>query len=302
MPIGAHVSTAGGLSTSIGRAEALGAECIQVFLCAPQRWQPPRHSDAEVEEFVRLVAAAGIGPNFAHTAYLINLASSDPVIRQRSVAALATCVEWSDRCRLAGVVVHVGSGRGQPIEEAEREVAEGLGQVLAAGGTSPIVLENSAGSGDTLGARFDQIGALIDRLGRDRRLGLCLDTAHTFASGYDLRTQAGIDRALDEIERSVGFDRLALIHANDSKVGLGSAVDRHENIGQGQLGAEAFERMLSHPALADRPWVLEVPGYDNKGPDAENVRALRQLAGAAQQPITNAPAARSRGGSLARRP
>ena len=278
MPIGAHVSTAGGLSTSIGRAQALGAECIQVFLCAPQRWQHPRHPDTEVEQFRRLVAAAGIGPNFCHATYLINLASSDPSIRQRSVDALAACVEWSDRCGLAGVVVHVGSGRGQPIQEAEREVAEALGQVLAAGGASPILLENSAGSGDTLGARFDQIGALVDRLGRDRRLGVCLDTAHTFASGYDLRTDAGLEAALEEIDRSLGLDRLAVIHANDSKVGLGSAVDRHENIGRGQLGAEAFERMLGHPALADRPWVLEVPGYDNKGPDAENVRALRQLA------------------------
>ena len=279
MPIGAHVSTAGGLSTSIGRAQALGAECIQIFLCAPQRWQHPRHSDEEVEQFRRLAADAGIGPNFAHAAYLINLASSDPMLRQRSVDALASCVEWSDRCSLAGVVVHVGSGRGQPIEEAEREVAEALAQVLAAGGSSPILLENSAGSGETLGARFEQIGALVDRLDRDRRLGVCLDTAHTFASGYDLRTEAGIEQALEEIDRSLGLDRLAVIHANDSKVGLGSAVDRHENIGHGQLGTEAFERMLSHPVLADRPWVLEVPGYDNKGPDAENVRTLRQLAG-----------------------
>ena len=141
-----------------------------------------------------------------------------------------------------------------------------------------VLLENSAGSGELLGSRFEQIGALVDRLDRDERVGLCLDTAHTFASGYDLRLDDGIERAIDEIDRSMGMDRLRLIHANDSKVGLGSAVDRHENIGKGQLGEPAFERMLAHPALRPLPWVLEVPGYDDKGPDRQNVLDLKRLA------------------------
>ena len=132
-----------------------------------------------------------------------------------------------------------------------------------------------------LGSRFEQIGQLFERLGRDARLGLCLDTAHTFASGYDLRVQDGIARAVDEISDHIGIDRLRLIHANDSKVGLGSAVDRHENIGRGLLGEEAFERMLAHSCLAPLPWVLEVPGYDDKGPDLANVEALKRLAGRA---------------------
>src|SRR5439155_79069 len=159
------------------------------------------------------------------------------------------------------IVVHVGSGRGQPIPEAEVQVAEALAEVLQGGSTSAILLENSAGSGDLLGSRFEQIGALFDRLGHDPRLGLCLDTAHTFASGYDLRVADGIDRAVDEISEHIGIERLRLIHANDSKVGLGSAVDRHENIGKGLLGEDAFVRLLAHAALAPLPWVLEVPGY-----------------------------------------
>jgi deoxyribonuclease-4 len=165
------------------------------------------------------------------------------------------------------------------VHDAEVQVATALEHVLANGTKCAILLENSAGSGDLLGSRFEQIGAVVDRLGRDERLGLCMDTAHTFASGYDLREDDDIERALDEISRSLGIERLKLIHANDSKVGLGSAVDRHENIGRGLLGEQAFQRMLAHPVLAPRPWVLEVPGYDDKGPDLQNVLDLKRLAG-----------------------
>jgi deoxyribonuclease-4 len=254
---------------------------MQIFLSAPQRWQQPRHTDEQVAEFCRLVGETSIGPNFAHATYLTNLATTDPGIRQRTVENLRAYAAWADRLGLAGIVVHVGSGRGQPIPEAEVQVADALAQVLEAGSTSALLLENSAGSGDLLGSRFEQIGALFARLGRDARLGLCVDTAHTFASGYDLRVEEGIQRAVDEISAHIGLDRLRLIHANDSKVGLGSAVDRHENIGQGLLGEEAFERMLAHAALGSVPWVLEVPGYDDKGPDLPNMDALKRLAGRA---------------------
>jgi deoxyribonuclease IV len=288
MPIGAHVSTAGGLSTCVGRAQALGAECMQIFLSAPQRWQLPRHTDEQVQEFRRLVAATEIGPNFAHATYLINLASADPGIQERSIENLSASLGWAERVGLVGVVVHLGSGRGQAVSEAEAQVAQALGQVLLSSKTSAVLLENSAGSGDTLGSRFEQIGALLDRLGRDARLGLCMDTAHTFASGYDLRLKDGVARAIDEIDRSIGIERLRLIHANDSKVGLGSAVDRHENIGHGLLGEQAFEYMLAHPALGPLPWVLEVPGYDDKGPDLPNVQTLKRLAGRVTTPSSRA--------------
>jgi deoxyribonuclease IV len=279
MIIGAHVSTAGGLSTSVGRAQALEAECMQIFLSAPQRWQEPRHTDEQIDEFRRLVAETRIGPNFAHATYLINLAAVEPTLRQHSIDNLSACVACAERIGLSGVVVHVGSGRGQPVDEAEVQVASALEQVLARSKVCPILLENSAGSGDTLGSRFAQIGGVLDRLGRNARLGLCVDTAHTFASGYDLRDDDGIQQAVDEIDSHVGLERLKVIHANDSKVGLSSAVDRHENIGHGLLGDEAFRRMLAHPALKDVPWVVEAPGYDGKGPDLQNVRDLKRLAG-----------------------
>jgi deoxyribonuclease-4 len=262
----------------------MGAECMQIFLSTPHRWQPPRHTDEQVQDFRRLIAESRIGPNFAHAPYLINLASADLLLRQRSIENLSANALWADRVGLAGTVVHVGSGRGQSIAEAEVQVAAALGEVLQVGMRSAILLENSAGSGELLGSRFEQIGALFERLGRDARLGLCLDTAHTFASGYDLRIDEGIQRAADEISEHIGLDRLQLVHANDSKVGLGSAVDRHENIGQGLLGEAAFERMLAHVAFAPLPWVLEVPGYDDKGPDLPNVEALKRLAGRTQEP------------------
>src|SRR5438105_10570206 len=247
MPIGAHVSTSGGLSRAVQRAEALGAECMQIFLAPPQRWGPANHRDDEVQAFVRQMLAARIGPNFAHARYLINLASAEPKVRQRSMNALAACAEWAQRCRLDGVVLHVGSALGQPTDEAERQVASSLREVLDRSGSARILLENSAGSGHTLGARFKQIGALLDRLERDPRLEVCLDTAHAFASGYDLRTDDGLAQMLAEIKRHVSVDRLRLVHANDSRAALGSAVDRHENIGLGLLGEQSFRRMLAHP-------------------------------------------------------
>ena len=279
MPIGAHVSTSGGLPLAVPRAVTMGAECMQIFLASPQRWDNPRHTDQQVADFTLQVRAVGIGPNFAHARYLINLASPDPSIRRRSIDALSTCATWAERCDLVGVVVHIGSARSQPMDEAEQHILDALREVLDGGRIGQILLENSAGSGNTLGARFREIGSLLDSLDRDPRLGLCLDTAHAFASGYDLRVDDGLAEALRDIERYVGLDRLRIIHANDSKARLGSAVDRHENIGLGLIGDQAFVRMLSHPALADLPWVLEVPGFDNKGPDAPNVRALKRLAG-----------------------
>lgn len=279
--LGAHVSTAGGLSTCVPRAVAMGCECMQIFLSAPQRWQAPKHTDEQVEAFQRSIAAAAIQPTFAHAAYLVNLAAADPGIRQRTIDNLTSTVGWADRVGLAGVVVHIGSARGQPVEDAETQVASALEQVLNGGSQSLILLENSAGSGEYLGSRFEQIGDLVKRLGGDRRIGLCLDTAHTFASGYDLRVEEGIQRAVDEIDRFIGLERLRLIHANDSKVGLNSFVDRHENIGKGQLGEDAFVRMLSNAALKDAAWVLEVPGYEDKGPDKPNLDDLKRLALAA---------------------
>jgi deoxyribonuclease IV len=279
MPIGAHIRTSGGLSMAVPRAREMGAECMQIFLGSPQRWMPIRHPEEDVATFKSAAREAGIGPNFVHAIYLINLAAAEGDVRSRSIGALKTCLTLATRCELDAAIVHVGSGRGQSIDEAERQVAAGLEEVLAAGGTMSILLENSAGSGDTLGSRFEQLGGLLERLAWDKRLGVCLDTAHAFASGYDLSTKDGLEEALLDLDAHVGVKRVKAIHANDSRAALNSALDRHENIGKGLIGEEAFSRMLEHPMLAPLPWLLEVPGYANEGPDKENVDTLKRLAG-----------------------
>src|SRR5690348_16228696 len=170
MSLGAHVSTAGGLSTCVPRAQAMGCECTQIFLSAPQRWQHPKHTEEQTAEYRRLIGEAGIGPNFAHATYLVNLAAADPGIRQRSIDNLCATAETADRAGLTGVVVHIGSARGQPVQEAEAQVASALREVLTRGAESKILLENSAGSGEYLGSRFEQIGAIFERLERHERL------------------------------------------------------------------------------------------------------------------------------------
>jgi deoxyribonuclease IV len=279
MLIGAQLSTSGGLERALTRAQAIGAGCVQVFLSAPRQWRDPRHGREQAEAFAAAARAAGIGPNFAHAIYLINLASTDALLHARSVRALAAAYDLAGACQVAGLVVHVGSSKGQSLAEAERQVVRGLAMVLETTERVPILLENSAGAGSALGARLDQLGRLLDDLGRDARLGICLDTAHAFASGYDVRSRDGVRRLVCELAERVGAERLRLVHGNDSTSGLGSALDRHTNIGEGQIGEPGFARLLAEPVLSAVPWVLEVPGVDGKGPDARNIQTLRRLAG-----------------------
>lgn len=277
--LGAHVSSSGGLSRSVERALAMGAECIQVHLSAPQQWKAPLHAQDEIRRFRKAAREAGIGPNVAHAPYLINLASQDSALWERSTEALRSALEWAARCGLKGVVVHLGSGKGCPVPEAEGRVVEALKRILDDDWNGSILLENSAGSGDCLGARFEQIASLILGAGGDPRLGMCLDIAHAFASGYDPRTLKGARALVEQLDRTVGLSRLKLIHANDSRVALGSAVDRHENIGQGQVGERGFAHLLRQAPLRRVPWILEVPGQDRQGPDRANLNVLRRLSG-----------------------
>ena len=273
--IGAHVSCTGGLPRAVERALEIGAECLQVFVGAPQNWASPKIPDDEIGAFRAAMDAASLHPLFVHAPYLINLASLRPEVRGASRRALVEQLGWADRIGALGVVVHVGSGGDDAMEKA----ASGLREVLSRHpGAAWLILENDAGSGHRIGRTFAELGALIGETGGDERVRVCLDTAHSLAAGYELRTPEGLESTIDEIEREVGLSRLALIHANDSKVDLGRNVDRHDNIGRGKIGLEAFARILTNPRFANLPCVLEVPGYDGEGPDAINVEALRCLA------------------------
>lgn len=293
MRFGAHVSSSGGISKSIGRGVDLGCESLQVFTHNPRTWRPINHTDEEIAAFRAKAAEAGIWPLVSHGLYLINLGAPDrevpsgppgkPATTTRniyraSVESLVQHLTVGERLGLAGVVLHVGSCKGSTEEESIARIGTGIAEAFdAAPGGCCVFLENTAGAGDTIGRSFAQLRAVADAVGRPERLAFCLDTQHLFASGYPIHEPGGIDRVLDDFDRTVGIDRLRCLHLNDSQVEFGSNRDRHANIGEGRIGEEGIRRILAAPALQGLPVILEVPGPDGKGPDRENMERARRL-------------------------
>ena len=277
MRIGAHVSSAGGPHTAFPKAAAMGAEALQVFLSAPQQWRLPALSDEQVEAFITARVEAAI-PVFTHAIYLINFGSQDEAILEKSVASLGSYLDWAGRLGIEGVIVHVGTHLGLGFDGVRDQACRLLGTVLekAPAGVS-LLLENNAGQGNCMGRSFAELGSLIRGLGEDPRLGVCLDTCHAFAMGYDIANAEVCELTMTELANELGPGRLRAVHANDSKGALGGVKDRHENIGDGSIGYDGFRTLMAHRAFADVPFLLEVPGLDGKGPDAENVRRLKQL-------------------------
>ncbi|HVC99571.1 MAG TPA: deoxyribonuclease IV [Candidatus Dormibacteraeota bacterium] len=277
--IGAHVEARHGLWNAFPNAAALGADAIQVHPTPPGFWGSPKPSDEDVDRFRQAHADAGRPPFYFHAVYLINLASDDPKVDPRSESTLAGYLAAADRLGIDGVIFHVGSHRGTGFEAALPGITGRIQRALerADPKLSRLLIENNAGTGGCVGARFEEIRAMIDAVG-DPRLRSCFDTCHAFASGYDLRTPAGAAAVIDDWERVVGLDRLEAIHANDSMTGLGSNRDRHQNIGRGEIGEEGFGALLHDPRLATVPFILEVPGFEGQGPDAENIAIMRRLA------------------------
>ncbi len=277
--IGAHVEARKGLWNAFPNAAAIGADAIQVHPTPPGFWGSPKPSDEDVERFRQEYADAGRPPFFFHAVYLINLASDDAKVHPRSESTLAGYLAAADRLGIDGVIFHVGSHRGIGFEAALPGITERMRRALERADPrhTRLLIENNAGTGGCVGARFEEIRAMVDAVG-DPRVGSCLDTCHAFASGYDLRTEAGAREVVDEWERVVGLDRLDAIHCNDSMSGLGSNRDRHQNIGLGEIGEEGFRALLHDSRLAKLPFILEVPGVEGLGPDAANVAILRRLA------------------------
>ena len=280
MRIGAHVSTTGGVHTAIGRALEIGANCIQIFAGAPQRWAEAKFKDEDVESFRQLSEEKDIRPAFIHSSYLLNFASADESLREKSIQSLLSALRWADRLGVKGVITHLGSSRDSDPDLAVELVCRCLEVVLREAPEEPqLLMESCAGQGNTIGRRFEHLGQIMRALHGDPRLQVCVDTAHVFEAGYDITTVDGLESTLREFDENVGLDRLKALHVNDSKTPLGSNVDRHENIGLGLIGEEAFERILRHPRLRPLPFLLEVPGMTHEGPDRPNIDALRRLAG-----------------------
>ncbi len=288
--IGAHVSVAGGLGEVLPRARAIGAEAVQVFPSSPRQWRPCRYAAAEAQAFGAGLTDAGI-PLFVHTIYLINLATPDPDLRARSVAAVTDALVFGTRAGAAGVVTHLGSHRGEGFDAACPRVAEALDRALEAartvGGADPpaLLLETAAGGRGAVGNTPEELGRLLS-LALASHLGVCLDSAHLFAAGYPVHTPGGLGETLNEFDAALGPGRIGLVHLNDSVTAQGSRRDRHANLWTGALGREGMAAWVQAPPLLGVPFVLETPGFDGNGPDHRNLWRARRLRGAAQRART----------------
>ena len=277
MLIGAHVSSEGGIYKAIDRAVAMKAHSVQVFTQSPRMWRPSKHSEENVERFKERRAETGIGQVVCHAMYLINLANPKDEFYEKSVAALANTVDVGCAIEADGVVFHIGSHLGAGMEAGLERAVEGMKVALdRCSDTTWLLMENSAGSGNTIGRSIEELAILFERLEKHPRLGVCLDSCHLYASGYDVTDEAALGATLDELDGTIGLDRLRVLHVNDSKTPLGSNVDRHENVGKGLMG-DRLGVFLADERLQGLPAILEVPGTDGHGPDAAQVRRTKRL-------------------------
>jgi deoxyribonuclease-4 len=280
MPIlGAHVDSSGGLHLAYERARAMGADAIQVHPTPPGFWGSPKLDENRIATFKEAAAKHGHPPFYFHAVYLINLAGDDATLRQRSESTLAGYLKAADELGVDGVIFHTGSHKGGGFEARLPQITQHLRHVLERADPkhARLLIENNAGLGGCVGAKFEEIRQMLDALDGDPRVSVCFDTCHAFASGYDERSAAEVKKTVDELDRVVGLGRVEVIHANDSVTGLASNRDRHANIGDGQIGEDGFRALLHEPRLAKLPFILEVPGAGG-GPDAEQVAILKRLA------------------------
>jgi deoxyribonuclease-4 len=277
--IGAHVSSSGGIHTAIDRIEDFGGDSVQIFTQSPRTWRPTNHDPANFDRFKQRRDEAEIGGVVCHALYLINLASPQDEIYDKSVATLQHTIDVACAIDADAVVFHVGSHLGSGFDAGLERAVPALREALTrCSATTWLLIENSAGAGGTMGRSIDELAALYDALDRHERLGICLDTCHLYVSGYDVTDRKELDRVLTEVDERIGLDRLRVLHVNDSAAPLGSNRDRHANIGEGAIGEE-LGVFMSHPRLQGLPALLEVPGKDGHGPDADEVRKLKELHG-----------------------
>ena len=277
--LGAHVSAAGSLHLAFERAREIGCDCLQIFVKNANQWRAKPLEAKAVEAFRDTREREGTPPVVAHAAYLINLCAADPDVLEKSRQALRDELERSHTLGLDALIVHPGAHMGAGEKAALALIARSIAEILEQldGHGVRLLLENTAGQGTTLGASFTHLGQVLDAVGAGSELGVCLDTCHAFAAGFELTTKKGFEEMISELDAAIGTDRLACIHLNDSKHKLGSRKDRHANIGDGEIGTEPFRRIIHDHSLAHLPMILETPlGDDRQGHkrDLETLRAL----------------------------
>lgn len=283
-PIGAQVSAAGGLLRAVERATALEAEVMQVFSANPRQWRAYEYTPDQLSAFGEALRQRDM-LLFVHTIYLINVAGPDAALRERSTQTLTASLVFAARTGATGVVTHVGSHRGDGFQTALPRIREAIFQAQTAAAAisspaalPPLLLETSAGGGDSVGRDPEELGLMVAYLADPPALiGVCLDTAHLFAAGHAVHTAEGLRTLVAALEASRSLGSVGLIHLNDCRTPFGSRSDRHANLGEGELGTDALARVVRHPAFRQTPFVLEVPGFEGHGPDAENMRRARAM-------------------------
>jgi deoxyribonuclease IV len=277
MLIGGHVSSAGGLEQAVERAEELGCETMQIFNQSPRAWRPTKYTSDDFETARARLAVSTVRSIFIHAVYLINCGSDDPEIRRKSLDSLAHALRIGDGIGAGGIILHPGSGKGAAADRTLALIGEALRQALSDSEDCPILLENTAGAGDTVGRSCEELAAVIEQTGADGRIGICLDSCHLLASGHEVRDAHELSSVVDAYDRAIGLDRLLCLHLNDSKTKLGSNVDRHANLGEGELGEDGIRTFLSERRFEGLPVLLEVPGPDGRGPDRGQIEIAKRL-------------------------
>jgi deoxyribonuclease IV len=285
--LGTHVSVAGGVHTAFERATQIGCTTMQIFVKNASQWKAKPLGESDIQSYKTAGGSATVAPVIAHAAYLINLCAIDPGVLARSRDAYEDELRRCEALGLAGLVVHPGAHLGAGEATGLKRIAESLNDIhkRTDGFRTRTLLETTAGQGTTLGYTFAQLRTMIDGIQQQERVGVCLDTCHVFAAGYDIRTASGWQSLMEEFDSTLGLDRLKAIHVNDSKKDLGSRVDRHEHIGLGRIGLEGFRFLMNAPELAGIPKILETDKSDDMHEDRENMERLRSLiAAAAERP------------------
>jgi deoxyribonuclease-4 len=277
MLIGAHVSTGGGLPNAIERGRERGCESIQIFHQSPRMWRPTKYGEADFEAFREAMDASPVEAVIIHAVYLINCATKDKELRKKSLTSLTHALRVGDGIGARGVVLHPGSQKTDPLKPSLKRASKVIAEALKETDSCPLLIEQTAGHKGLLARDFDQTAELIELAGSSPRLGLCLDSCHLFVQGYDITDEAHLGAVLDEADAKVGLDRLGAVHVNDAAVPLGACLDRHANIGKGEMGKRGLSAFLSDPRFEGLPATLETPGPEKKGSSKAEVTLAKRL-------------------------
>jgi deoxyribonuclease-4 len=277
MLIGAHVSTAGGLENAIANGVERECDAIQIFNQSPRMWRPTNHKQANIDAFNEAFEASRIGSVVIHAVYLINTTSPDPEIAEKSLESLTASLRLGDAIGADGVVLHAGSRKGEPIDEAVARSGEIVREALAESDACPLLFENTAGTQGPLGRDFEELARLVEAAGAGERIGVCLDCCHLFASGYDIVAPGDLGAVMDDFEETVGLERLRCLHVNDSRVPRGANRDMHANLGEGEMGRKGIATFLSERRFETLPALLETPGPEKRGTDRAEIRLAKRL-------------------------